>query len=313
MGSKSLVVGKIREVWRYPVKSMGGEKLDECAVESSGIPGDRGWALRDEVAGEIRGAKYLPKLMQCSARYREQPTGGRIPHVDITLPDGAQVGSDEPDVNSRLSGLLGRIVSLHSRRPAGDKAHYRRAQSGAAVMGRLSRFRPLRPHLGTLIRLARLEAPTREMFGREPDEPLPDFSAIPAELFEFTSPPGTYFDLAPLHLLTTSSLAAMTRLNPSAVWDARRFRPNFLIETEEDIEGAVETGWSGRALRLGELTLKCEIPTVRCGMTIRAQAGLPEDPTVLRTIVREAGQCLGIYASAVNLGRVAIGDVVELL
>jgi MOSC domain-containing protein YiiM len=43
-----------------------------------------------------------------------------------------------------------------------------------------------------------------------------------------------------------------------------------------------------------------------------AQANLPNDPSVLRTIVREAGQQLGIYASVIHPGRVAVGDVVEL-
>lgn len=308
-----MIVGRVREIWRYPVKSMSGEKIESCNVESLGIPGDRGWALRDETAGEIRGAKYLPKLMQCSSRYREQPTAGKISHIDITLPDGTRTATDDADVNSRLSEFLGREVSLCPLHPAGDKAHYRRAQAGASVMARLSRFRPLRPHLGSLMRLTGLDAPTREMFSREPNEPLPDFSIIPSELFEFTSPPGTYFDLAPLHLLTTSSLAAMKLLNPAAAWDARRFRPNFLIETESNIEGLVEAGWGSRTLRLGALLLKCEMPTVRCGMTTHAQAGLPKDPTVLRTIVRDAGQNLGIYASAPNSGSVAVGDEVELL
>ena len=65
----------------------------------------------------------------------------------------------------------------------------------------------------------------REAFGRTLDEPLPDLSMVPAELFEFTSPPGTYFDAFPLHLLTTTSLITMARLNPAAAWDVRRFRP----------------------------------------------------------------------------------------
>ena len=308
-----MVVGEVREIWRYPVKSVGGEKLDSCTVGSLGIPGDRGWALRDEAIGEIRGAKYLPKLMEYASRYREQPTEGEVTHVDITLPDGTCVSSDEQDVNSRLSQLLGRDVSLCSLQPASDKAHYRRAQPGASILSWLSRFRPLRSHLGRLICLAGLEAPIREMFSRNPDEPLPDFSTIPSELFEFTSPPGTYFDAYPIHLLTTSSLAAMTRLNPAAAWDVRRFRPNFLIETNSGIEGLIEASWSSRMLHLGELILKCQIPTVRCGMTTHAQAGLPRDPTVLRTIVRDAGQSLGIYASAINSSRIAVGDIVELL
>lgn len=308
-----MVAGEVREIWRYPVKSVGGEKLDSCTVGSLGIPGDRGWALRDEAIGEIRGAKYLPKLMQYASRYREQPTEGKVTHVDITPPDSTCIGSDEQDVNSRLSQLLGRDVSLCSLQPASDKAHYRRAQPGASILSRLSRIRPLRPHLGTLICLAGLEAPIREMFSRKPDEPLPDFSTIPSELFEFTSPPGTYFDAYPIHLLTTSSLAAMTRLNPAAAWDVRRFRPNFLIETKSGIEGLVEASWGGRILRLGALIVRCEIPTVRCGMTTHAQAELPKDPTVLRTIVRDAGQNLGIYASAMNSSRIAVGDIVELL
>jgi uncharacterized protein YcbX len=308
-----MVAGEVREIWRYPVKSVGGEKLDSCTVGSLGIPGDRGWALRDEAIGEIRGAKYLPKLMQCASRYREQPTEGKVTHVDITLPDGTCIGSDEQDVNSRLSQLLGRDVSLCSLQPASDTAHYRRAQPGASMLSRLSRIRPLRPHLGTLICLAGLEAPMREMFSRTPDEPLPDFSTIPSELFEFTSPPGTYFDAYPIHLLTTSSLAAMARLNPAAAWDVRRFRPNVLIETQSGIEGLVEASWGGRILRLGAVIVRCEIPTVRCGMTTYAQAELPKDPTVLRTIVRDAGQNFGIYASAINSSRIAVGDIVELL
>lgn len=306
-------VGRVREVWRYPVKSMGGERLDACAVGPAGLDGDRGWALRDEAAGEMRGAKYLPKLMQCAARYREPPAEGSIPHVEITLPDGARTASDDPEVNARLSALVGRAVTLWPRRPAGDKAHYRRARAGASLMGRLSRFGPLRPHLGTLMRLAGLEASAREMFSREPGEPLPDFADIPPELFEFTSPPGTYFDLAPLHLLTTSSLAAMARLNPSAAWDVRRFRPNFLVETAAGVEGLIEAGWGGRELRLGGLSVRCGMPTARCGMTMRAQPGLPPDPSVLRTIVREANQSLGVYAVVTAPGRAAVGDSVELL
>lgn len=308
-----MIVGKVREIWRYPVKSMAGERLDSCPVESKGIPGDRAWALRDERAGEIRGAKYMPQLMRCSSRYRAEPSALETAHVDITLANGTRTASDDPSINSRLSELLGREVTLCPLQPASNKAHYRRAQPGAATLARLTRFSLFRKNVGTIIRLARLDAPTRQMFSREPEEPLPDLSRMPAELFEFTSPPGTYFDAFPIHVITTASLAAMTRFNPAADWDARRFRPNFLIETEPNVEGLVESDWGERTLRLGELVLKGEIPTARCGMTMQAQAGLPKDPTVLRSIVRDARQNLGLYASPVNSSRVAVGDVVELL
>lgn len=309
-----MIVGKVREVWRYPVKSMAGERLEECAVGPSGLRGDRGWALRDDEAGEIRGAKNCPALMLCAALYREEPSGeGAPPHVDITLPDGSRTASDDPEVNARLSALVGRKVSLWPLRPASDRAHYRRAMPAAPLVGLLSRSRSFRRLALGVMRLARLDGSLREGFGREPGEPLPDLSVLPAHLFEFTSPPGTYFDAFPVHVLTTSSLEAMARLNPASVWDVRRFRPNFLIETGLGVEGLAEAGWGGAALRLGPLRLRCEIPTMRCSMTMQAQAGLPKDPRVLRTIVRDAGQNLGIYASVEAPGRVAAGDEVELV
>ena len=255
-----MIVGRVREIWRYPVKSMAGEKLMSCTVGSMGIPGDRGWALRDDVAGEIRGAKNLPKLLQYTSSYREQPIAGQIPHVDISLPDGTCIGSDDPEINACLSALLGRTVSLWPLQPASDKAHYRRAQVGAALIGKLSRSPLLRPLLEKLLPYTRFETMTRELLSREPGEPLLDYSSIPSELFEFTSPPGTYFDLAPIHLLTTSSLAAMQRLNPSAAWDAPRFRPNFLIETRSDIDGLVEAGLEWTHPAAGRVVLDLRDP-----------------------------------------------------
>jgi MOSC domain-containing protein YiiM len=47
-------------------------------------------------------------------------------------------------------------------------------------------------------------------------------------------------------------------------------------------------------------------------MTIQAQANLPKDPSILRTIVRDADQSLGIYASVLESGSVEVGDLVEL-
>jgi hypothetical protein len=71
-----MIVGRVLEIWRYPVKSMAGAELRECRVSERGIPGDRGWALRDEEVREIRGAKKFPSLLECSARYLREPNGG---------------------------------------------------------------------------------------------------------------------------------------------------------------------------------------------------------------------------------------------
>ena len=306
-------IGTVKQIWRYAVKSMAGEQLEACSVGMNGIPGDRGWAIRDETTGEITNGKHFPLLMQCAARYREVPANGFIPQVDMHLPSGQTLGSDLPDINARLSELLGKPVSLWPLQPATNSEHYRRRSKTARMFGRLARYRAFRAALPALTSLRRANAQVRELFDREPGEPIPDLSTLPPEILEFTSPRGTYFDAFPIHVLTTASLEIMTRLNPAANWDVRRFRPNFLIETDETIKGLIEADWSGQKLRLGGVEIKCEIPTVRCGMTIQAQASFPKDPSILRTIVKDADQNLGAYASVIAPGNIRAGDVVEVI
>jgi uncharacterized protein len=306
-------IGTVKEIWRYPVKSMAGERLDVCSVDALGLPGDRGWALRDETTGEITNGKRFPILMQCAARYRTQPAGTVIPQVEMLLPDGSKVPSDDPEVNARLSELTGKPVTLWPRVPPENLEHYRRKSKAARVFGKLSKVRALRSALPKLASIGGADAELRELFSRESNEPVPDISTLPPELMEFTSPPGTYFDAFTVNVLTTASLAIMSRLNPAAVWDSRRFRPNFLIETSVQLKGLLESEWEGRKLRMGSVELRCAIPTARCGMTTHAQHDLPKDPSVLRSIVKDANQNLGIYANVAVPGEVRLGDRVELL
>ncbi|HEV7733807.1 MAG TPA: MOSC N-terminal beta barrel domain-containing protein, partial [Candidatus Binatia bacterium] len=281
-------IGTVREVWRYPVKSMGGEQVPRVTLGALGLPGDRGWALRDEAAGEIRGAKKLPSLMLCSARYVAEPGTGAVPAAEVTLPDGTTFRTDAPDASERLSAFLGRAVTLWPLQPATSHDHYRRGLPDDPDM----------------------MAELRTIFGRLEDEPMPDLSVFPAEIFEYTSPLGTYFDAFPLHVLTTASLDA---LGPREQFDTRRFRPNVLIETPAGVTGTVEAAWSGRQVRIGAAVIEVKMPTVRCSMPTQAQPGLRKDPSVLRAIVRSADQNLGAYATIVSAGSVAVGDPVELV
>ena len=72
-------IGSQTQIRRYPVKSMEGEVLDAVELSAGGLPGDRAWAVRDEVRGGIRGAKKIPALMRLSSRYADKPAPeGRI-------------------------------------------------------------------------------------------------------------------------------------------------------------------------------------------------------------------------------------------
>jgi hypothetical protein len=280
---------RVRELWRYPVKSMGGERLERTAIGDKGVIGDRGWALRDEAAGEIRGAKKLPALLQCKARYVDEPGRDRVPPAEITLPSGEKLRSDAGDAAAKLSALLGRQVTLWPLRPAEDTAHYLRSA-------------PDNPDM-----IAEL----RQIFGRTEDEPLPDLSVFPAEIMQYTSPLGTYFDAFPLHLLTTASLTELRRHNSEATFDVRRFRPNVVVDTAA-LTGFAENEWCGKTLRLGSVRLRVEMPCVRCVMTTLPQEHLAKDPSVLRTIVRNAAQNVGVYLRVETPGEVAVGDEVAV-
>lgn len=97
----------VAEIWRYPVKSVGGERLSSAVVTSTGIEGDRGWGLFDVATGNVLTARRAPDLLMASASVGEDG------NVSMHLPDGT-VTSD----NGELSAWLGREVELHK---AGDE------------------------------------------------------------------------------------------------------------------------------------------------------------------------------------------------
>jgi hypothetical protein len=284
------VVGTVKEIWRFPVKSMAGERLEVAEVAGGGIAGDRGWATRDETVGEIRGAKKLPELLRCRARYVEEPRPGFVPPAEIELPDGRRVRSDAAEAAAVLSELVGRRVTLWPIQAPEKRDHYRRASEPGIDF----------------------ETELRSIFGRLPDEPLPDFSVFPPEIFELTSPAGTYFDAFPLHLLTTGTQRFLAERNPKARFDVRRFRPNVVVDTGGDAS-APERDWTGRELRIGGVAVALQAPCPRCVMTTLPQGDLDKDPSVLRTIVRDLAQNVGVYGTALAAGRIAVGDRVEVV
>ena len=102
---------RVLELWRYPVKSLQGERLSAALVDALGIAGDRRWALFDRDTGLGLTARRVPELLFGSARLRDD--GG----VEMVLPDGT-VTSDE----RLLSDWLGRRVELRAATEAGDVA-----------------------------------------------------------------------------------------------------------------------------------------------------------------------------------------------
>ncbi len=90
------------------------------------------------------------------------------------------------------------------------------------------------------------------------------------------APAGSFFDYSALHILTTATLAALQKVYPQGTIDARRFRPNLVIETAG--EGFVENDWVGKTLKIGAARFAISDPCPRCVMPTLAQEELPRDP-----------------------------------
>jgi uncharacterized protein len=274
----------LSSIWQYPVKSMIGGEVSSAALHPLGLRGDRAWAVRDEVRGSVQGARRIGGLMRLSA----SPTadGG----VSITLPNGSVVHSGDDDVNERLSAALNHPVTLWPLQSADNLDYYRRGAGDGDDM------------------LADL----RGIFGREDDEPLPDFSVFPPSIMEFESPPGSHVDAYPLMLMSTSSLRSMAEALPDSNPDVRRFRPNLVIDTG-DAPGHPEFDWVGRELRVGDTRLQITAGCPRCVMITReVDADIPTDRAILRHVVRDLNQNVGVYATVIDGGPITVGDSVTV-
>lgn len=183
-------LGTVSQVWRYPVKSMIGERLESATLGEHGVPGDRGWAVCDGERGGVTNAKRLPVLRGCRARYLHEPRDGDAPpHVELTLPDGTRVTTDDSEATRRLTEALGRSVTLASLGPEGSESAPRISSAGDSPEYR------------------------RSLMGLAAGEPEANMSAFPGErLVELRK--GNFFDAMPVHLLTTTTLATLARLAP---------------------------------------------------------------------------------------------------
>ena len=262
---------------------MVGEQVPHVELSSLGIVGDRHWAIRDLERGGIRGAKKIGALMQCAAQRHGDD-------VVIKLPNGATVSSQDADVDAVLTQALGHTVSLEALPADNNLDHFRRGPGDSDD--------PLQE--------------LRAIFGRTEDEPLPNFAAFPPEVVEFESPPGTHYDCWPLMVMTTSAMDALRAALPNSVIDERRFRPSMMVETQET--GHVEFSWKGKRAQVGSAVVEFLDPCPRCVMVTQAvNADIGPDRDILRHIVRDLDQNLGVYSRIVTPGVVRVGDTMTFL
>jgi uncharacterized protein len=266
-------LGSLVSLWRYPVKSMMGEELNASEITERGLLGDRAYALVDNSDGRVATAKN-PKKWPRLFDFRATFIGP-VRGVAKIPP----VRITLPDGNTVASDQndVNQILS---------KALNRDVTVGAAQ-----------------------RVPVHA------EEYWPDMEGLDHRdtVTDFTLPEGTFFDCAMVHLLTTATLDSLRELYPQGRFEARRFRPNIVVQLALGEKGFAENAWVGHTLAIGtavrlNITAQCG----RCVMTTLAQADLSNDPGILRTAAQHNKANVGVYAAVARGGTIRRGDPVRI-
>ncbi len=271
--STSPPAGSLVSLHRYPVKSMMGEEINAAQVTPRGLFGDRAYALCDSETHKVVSAKN-PRKWPNLFSYR----------AAYVIP---------PESEPALPAV--RVMLPDGRLVRSSSPEFATTLSAA---------------LGRNVLLASAPPQTAQL-----EEYWPDIDGLANRdiVTDEAMPPGTFFDLAMLHILTTGTLNQLRSLYPAGRFEARRFRPNLIIDSA-GATGFPENAWIGKTLAIGtEVKIQVTGPCPRCVMTTLAQGDLPKDPAILKTAAQHNEVRVGVYASVVETGTVRIGDAVRIL
>jgi uncharacterized protein len=266
--------GKVVSIWRYPVKSMLGEELNSSYVTERGLVGDRSYALIDKETGKVASAKN-PRKWE------------RLFDFHSIFVEPPKPAENIPPVRITLPDGT-QIFSVQNE----DTDHV------------------LSKALGRDVRLmkASLEKPSYEEY-------WPDIDGLAQrdKVTEEAMPSQTFFDIAVIHLLTTSTINHLRELYPDGRFEVRRFRPNIVVEPASGETGFIENTWIGKMVTIGEdIILRINGPCTRCVMITLPQGDLPRDLGILRTVARYNQVNVGVYASVLRGGTIRRGQQIRL-
>jgi uncharacterized protein len=272
--------GTISEIWRFPVKSMRGSRVDRVDLTSLGIAGDRRLAVRDLDTGKVLSAKKPSAgraLLECAADLRHGGVVISIGRQQFTVAHGRP----HHDVDAALSSLLGRQVRIDQPSIGVDDTY---------------------------------ESEWPEVEGLALSGVAMDFPVA------MSTEKGTFADLAALHIITTSSLRHIAALASNSTIDIRRFRPSIVIDTgeaegfvENDWVGRTAT-LGGATITFGTASPRCIMTTVEQDDLPKDPTILQTIAKHNRQELFGAGNfaCLGVYAEVTSPGEISEGDTLQM-
>jgi uncharacterized protein YcbX len=273
----SAATGTVVSLWRYPVKSMMGEELNSSYVTERGLIGDRTYAVIDKQTGKVASAKNPRKW-------------GKLFDFRPMFVDSLHDVNDIPPV--RITFPDGSNVSSDHQEDDMDS-------NLSKVFDREVR----------LMKASGFEKPSYEEYW-----PNIDGLAQREKVTDEAMPPQTFFDIAVIHILTTSTINRLRELYPEGRFEVRRFRPNIVVESASgEKKDFIENSWVGKKITIGEgIVLKVTAPCTRCVMITLPQGDLPQDLGILSTVARYNQVHVGVYASVYHGGTIHRGDLIHL-
>ena len=294
MNQARTTIGTVVSLWRYPVKSMLGEELNSSYVTERGLLGDRTYAVVDQKTGKVASAKNPRKW-------------GKLFDCRSAFIDPPQIAKITPPV--RITFPDGTHIL------SSNQAHV--DYSLSKVFGRDVR----------LMKASLAEKPSYEEY-------WPDIDGLAQrdKVTDENMPSQTFFDIAVIHIMTTSTINHLRELYPEGRFEVRRFRPNIVIESsssasgeegekqkEEEKKDFIENLWVGKKITIsgGEdnnnIVLKVISRCTRCVMITLPQGDLPNDLGILRTVAKYNEVTAGVYASVHQGGGIIRrGDLVQI-
>ena len=288
------LIGTIKTIFRFPVKSVGGTAIIQAHVGMEGLLGDRRYAFMDLRSGQLCNAKNPRKygrLLACRARFIAEPEPHQdLPPLEVEFPDGRTHRNGHGDLDVAMSRYLGFPVRLISTVPEDVTTEIVWDESSGMAKEGVYADATLNASGDYVVALR----------SRRKNQ--------------------TFVDLAALHLMTTSTADHLHQLDPAANFDPRRYRPTMVLDT--DSPGLVEDTWVGGSLALGDqVSTEVVMSTPRCVMsTLEHAPDVPLDRSTLRSLVKNNTKdvpgwgrwaCAGVYGAIAGTGEIRVGDPVR--
>ena len=269
--------GTVVSLYRYPVKSMLGEELNSSYITERGLIGDRSYAVVDKQTGKVASAKNprkWGKLFDFRSMYVDFPSEGT---------------NDIPPVRITFPDGTN-ILSDHND-----------------VMD--SRLSDALGREVTLMKSSGFEEPSYEEYW-----PNIDGLARRNQVTDEAMPPKTFFDIAVIHIITTSTINRLRELYLQGRFEVRRFRPNIVVESvASEKNDFIENLWVGKKMIIGnDIVLNIMAPCTRCVMITLPQGDLPRDLGILSTVAKYNEVHVGVYASVEHEGIIHRGDTIQV-